>query len=273
MKEIKKTLEYVKKNKLRSIGCLALDVLFVIIFLALMLQYMPSIQKNVIVFNQLMDESGTTEIGSLTKLSAHAEEINLLGKQIREDVGKLTISILLLVNIVYTLFFSIILKKLKSWYPVMFFGISVIIQGVLWLIFRMIIDVKGFVAENVVLPEKSMSSVVLFILICYVIYFIGLVAFVEMRKKKAIKNSLDILKRKGLKLFFIHIIVGIIFWFTLAFLQLPLALEIGAVGMLIMLILTIGIFFCYFTLSKIFLIECVVVAEGKNNIKNIKKKK
>jgi len=248
---MKRVFGFIKKNKLRFAGCIALDILFIIVFILLIMNYVPQINEHILVFNDIMQESGT----SLTQLSTRASQMTALQSDVEDLVGSFMLWLLVSVNIIYAGFFGLLFKKLKSWFIVKYIALNAGIQFVLWILFGMIVHVKGLAMGAVVTTEQTKSSMVVFILLAYIIYFFSFVFMVEMREKKAYKKTKKILKKKGGKLFLKYVIVNVLFIVIMLLTQAPMLMDFGKWVLLILMLIGIVVFVGYMTLSKIYLVE------------------
>jgi len=248
---MKGVLGYIKKNKKRFAACVALEILFLIIFIILIMKYVPQINENVLVFNNLIQESG----GSLSKLSVHAAEIRLLESNIENLIMAFFIWVLFFMNIIYGLFFAIVLKNFKSWFIPKFFAVNVVIQGLLWLIFSAIVEVKGFAVGTVVSQEQTKASMYVFFILAYLVYFLGMIFIVEMRKKGVFKNTWNVLKKKWWRLLWRYVVVAILFWIIFFISQAPVIMDVGPLPFVLLSLIGTIALIGYMAGSKIYLIE------------------
>ena len=248
---MKGVLEYIKKNKKRFVACIALEILFLIIFIILIMKYVPQINENILVFNNMIQESG----GSLSKLGVHAAEIRLLESNIENLIMAFLIWVLFFMNIIYGVFFAIVLKNFKSWFIPKFFAVNVMLQGLLWLIFSAIVEIKGFAVGSVVSQEQTKASMYVFFLLAYLIYFLGMIFIVEMRKEKVFKNSWRILKKKWWGLLWRYSVVAILFWVILLISQAPVIMNVGPLPFVLFSLFGTIVLIVYMAGSKIYLIE------------------
>jgi hypothetical protein len=266
MKIIRKITDYARNNKLKFSILVLLDLLFIIILFMLTINYLPVINENINEFNEIISFIGTDNQESLGVLISHSDEIIQLQSEIVSLIRTYVLSVLLVANLIFGLFFSIYFKKLKSLFLLKFIGINIFLQTILWIIFSFIVNIKSFIMSAGILYQAGRESMFIFLLITYIIYFFGLVFFVEYRNKKiilALKNSIKILKTKGLILFGRYVAVIVLFWFILIISQMPVLMNIGTFTFFIFFIIGIFVFITYLTFSKLFLVELVISKENK----------
>jgi hypothetical protein len=269
MKIINTLLNYVKKNKKTFSLLLILDLIFIIVFAGLIVYYIPLIADSVSEFNELMAFVGPNEEDSLLRLASQSDVVLILEREMRILYLKLIGGILIAGNIIFGLFFSLYFKNLKSKYIFKFIGLNFLLQGLLWLIFKLVVNVKSFAINVGILSDKSIQSVLLFVLIVYLVYLLGIILMVELRNNsvsKAFKSSIKLLKKSWLVLSLRYLALIVCFWVLLVIIQMPVfpgLINVSRWQFLFSFFIGFSIFIFYLTLSKIFFIESIIQFESK----------
>jgi len=256
-----KTFRFVRENKLKSAACVLLDIIFIVVLIISVSRYLPRIQEDILTFNDIMDKAGVTDIGSLTKLSEHSGQIGLIKRDIEKAFNAMILWIVTAASILYSFFLSLVLVKegklSYAAYAGRIFLSNIAIMLLLWLISTAIIKIKITAASYGLMENISTSSVFLFIIICYIAYFFGVIAFVEMRRKGWFRKSGIIIKNKGLFIFakYASAIIGL--FLAMVLLNVPFIISSAAIIKFLAFIISVVIFLGYFTLSKIYLIEMI----------------
>jgi len=175
-------------------------------------------------------------------------------------VFKMVLWILLVANLIYAIFFSTVLR-IKSRYVLSFIGVNVILQFILWMIFSVVVEIKGAVMGQGILSQSSRASMFIFMIIAHIIYFFGLIFIVEMRKKKAFAKSWEMIKKKGLGLFGKYVGAIVLFWIVLILTQMPLFMNLNAIILIMLVAIGFLILMTYMSLAKVYMIQEIVKAE------------
>ncbi|MCB9359528.1 hypothetical protein H6503_06370 [Candidatus Woesearchaeota archaeon] len=244
MKHLEKTWYHARKNKGKTILAIVLDAIFLVIFLNLMLQYMPSISDNIIKYNDILDEIGPEK--SLERLGDRAQDIIILEKELDMLFIELIGGIVLAFNVLLMLTMALLANDWSIRFIGKVLGINIAGQAILLLVFATMIDVK-----SALLGVFQQSSVSLFVFIAF-IYIVYYFVWLFIISEKPIK----FLRKSWFGYIWRYLIVNLLLVAFLMFTQVPLLIE-GSLGLILMLAIVIIVFIPYITLSKAYLIEYI----------------
>ena len=250
-----KTKKFIKKNKIRIVFCLALDLIFIILFLSSLINYSNATRDDAIKLNSILNEQKYNKESTLKSIIQNSDKINLLRINLEKEANKFILIILIGFNLIYGLFFSILFKKLKSLFILKFIGVNLIIQFFLRFVFNLIVNIKASMTQNLILSDKSIISAILFVIFCFLVYFKTSTFIIILRKNsilKSIKKTWKLFNTKFFYLLLNYIMFKIILFILIILIISSLFLTEGIFSIIISISLFLFIFLPSLTLSKIY---------------------
>lgn len=256
-KPFKKTLTFIKENRLRTFTGYFLDLIFYVIVVILLFNFIPTWVEQVNHSNDLIKDLSQHDFESMTNIVIRNEEIQQTKQNIEQTMFRLFIVLLTSANIIYALWASIILKKFTFSFISLFIIFSYLTQILLWIIYMLLINVKYFFVD---ISSESRLSVFLFIVICYFAYLKLFIFFV---RNKDQKYSFKVLKEFAsyfktysfFKVLLKYSLSCLIFVFLLIATHSPILLASEGIKIILTFALIVFVLIPYSTISKLYIVK------------------
>ena len=260
MKHVKGVIDYIRKNKLRFLVCSVLELLFIIGFVILVLNYDNSTRDANLKLKEILNDAAAEESPIMSMVNRESE-IPELKEQIEAEAQKFVLGIVIMSSIVYGLFFTLVLTRFRSWFILRFIVLNSVVAVILALIFDLIFELKESANQFQIISDKSIISGLIFILIMHLVYFLMIVVVVEMRKG-SIKEIFFRVVNQIHKRFWILIanyfainIIWLLIFMIMFYLMVGMITSILAFFLSILIGLLVLV--PYSAASKIYLIKCI----------------
>jgi len=260
MKHIKETLVYIKNNKLRTLACYGLDLLFLIIIVMTFMNFLPTWVEYAEQTDSILTELQVDSINDLPNVYSRSNEINYIKNSMENIMGKILMIIFTAGNIIYALWASIMIKKLKPWYMATFVIISYLLQFIMWILYSLMISFKISVSSMV--ADTTKISLLIFIIFCYIAYYKLYIFMLKIDDKKGIKSGFNkyvkfIFSKKIWSGLWRYVVASIIFFPLILLSQAPVLSGFTGTKMILSLIIVILIVIPYATISKLYIIKSI----------------
>ncbi|MFT4343388.1 MAG: hypothetical protein ACMXYE_01435 [Candidatus Woesearchaeota archaeon] len=260
-KSISETHTFLRKNKARVAVCVILDIIFLIVFLATLVHYVPELSEYSASYNRIMQGLSGDEMSALEQLGERYDEVVFLQSEIQSIYASIFTILAIAFILTQTLIFAILLHAFNVKYIIRACIINCSIMILNTILFFAIVNIKSIATIFIGIDERSFLSAFVYAILLLLLHIVSIITLVTARQ-----SSLKKWRRSWKKVFinqapyfaFLYIISMCII-FILILVQGAFVIS-GGVFVFAALALIIVILLC-FSYIRIFFINMIRSAE------------